>query len=207
MATEKTKIETPKGDLMYVNVSGQGKLDYDGKYYEYTAGVKLNKKDAKKLYAEICEYFEENKPSWFKGDKPTNKIKRKQDDGDFLFNFKTRAEFENDDGDVRKTQIKIVNAHNKIVNLPEGEGIGNGSYGRISGTMTIHSDKKKGEAGVSLWLSGIKILKYVKYIPDAGFSDDDEGDFEDFGGADGDFPEEEKKSKKKDKKKKKSKKD
>lgn len=204
MATEKTKIETPKGELVYVNVTGQGKLDYDGKFYEYTAGVKLGKKDAKKLYDEICEYFEENKPSWFKGDEPSNKIKRKQDDGEFLFQFKTKKSFEDEKGNVRDTTIHIVNAKNKEVKLPEGEGIGNGSFGRINGTMSIHSDKKKGTAGVSLWLSGVKILKYVKYVADAGFSEDDDGDFEDFGGADGDFPTEEKKPKKK---KKKSKKD
>jgi len=179
MADEKVKITTPIGELMYVNVRGQGKLDYDGKFYEYTAGIKLNKKDAKKLYAEICEYFEANKPTWFKGDEPTNKVKRKQDDGDFLFNFKTKVAFEGKDGNVKPTKIGIVNAKNHYVELPEDEGIGNGSIGRVSGTMTIHSDKRANRAGVSLWLNNVQLLKYVKFVPNTGF-DETDGDFEDF---------------------------
>lgn len=187
-----TTITSPKGSLQYVQVTGQGKLDYDGKYYEYVAGVKLPKAEAKTMYAEICEFFEENKPSWFTGDEPSNKIKRKQEDGDFLFQFKTKAEFEGEDDDgqptLRKTHIGIINSKNKEVNLPDGEGIGNDSIGRIKGSMTIHSDKKMGTAGVSLWLNNVQILKYVKYVADTGFDIDDDGDFDDFDAPDTDFP-------------------
>ena len=182
---EKTKIITPVGELMYVNVRGQGKLDYDGKFYEYTASIKLDKKDAKKLYAEICEYFEENKPTWFKGNEPTNKIKRKQDDGDFLFSFKTKTSFEDKQGNLKTVKVGIVNSKNRYVELPEDEAIGNGSVGRIAGTMTIHSDKRANRAGVSLWLSHIQLLKYVKYVADTGF-DEIDGEFEDFDSIDED---------------------
>ena len=179
------KISTPKGELKYVNVTGQGKLDYDGKFYEYTASVVLGKKEAGKLYDEICEFFDDNKPSWFKGDEPSNKVKREEDDGDFSFGFKTKTQFEYEDDDgvtkTRFTKIGIVNSKNKEVLLPEGEGIGNGSIGRISGNMSIHMDKKKGTAGVSLWLNNVQLLKYVKYVPDTGFDEDVDGDFDDFG--------------------------
>ncbi len=71
--------------------------------------------------------------------------------------------------------------------------------------MTIHSDKRAGTAGVSLWLRNVQLLKYVKYMPDTGFDEEDDAEFDGFNntieeveGAD-DFK---KKSKKKDKKKK-----
>jgi len=179
MADEKTKVKSPKGELVYVNITGLGKLDYDGKFYEYTAGIKLDKKKAKEFYAEICDYFNKNKPSWFKDKEPSNKIKRKQDDGNFLFQFKTKAEFEDDKGNSRACKIGIANHKGKEVKLPDGEGIGNGSIGKISGTMTVHSDKRGGTAGVSLWLSNIQLLKYVKYVADMGF-DEEDGEFEDF---------------------------
>lgn len=206
-----TSITSPKGTLQYVQVTGQGKLDYDGKFYEFVASVKLGKKEAEAMYAEVCDYFEENKPSWFKGEKPSNKIKRKQDDGDFLFQFKTKAEFETEDPEtkkisVHKTKIGIINSKNKEVALPEGEGIGNGSIGRIKGTLTIHSDRKKGTAGVSLWLNNVQVLKYVKYVPDTGFDIDEDGEFEDFEQPDAEFPTEEDVAKEKPKKKKKKKK-
>jgi len=201
----KSKITTPKGELRYVQVSGLGKLDYDGKFYEYNASIVLNKKDAKKLYGEICEFFEEEKPIWFRGKEPTNKIKRETEEGDFIFHFKTKTEFEDDKGNVRHTKIGIINFKNKAVNLPSDEAIGNGSIGRISGTMTIFSDKRGGSAGVSLWLNNIQLLKYVKYVPDTGFDEEDEGDELDFDNtpdAEGakDFNEPKKKKKKKKKK-------
>lgn len=180
MADEKTKIISPKGELLYVNISGTGKLDYDGKFYEYVASVKLDKKKAKEFYKEICKFFNKNKPSWFKDDEPSNKIMRKQDDGDYLFQFKTKAEFEDAKGNTRPTRIGIANSKGKEVKLPEEEAIGNGSIGKISGTMTIHSDKRGGTAGVSLWLNNVQLLKYIKYVADMGFDEEEDGDFEDF---------------------------
>ena len=202
----KQKVTTPKGELIYVNISGLGKLDYDGKFYEYTAGIKLPKKKAKEFYEDICEFFDNNKPSWYKEDEPSNKIMREiEGSDDFMFQFKTKASFEDEKGNIRDTTIKIANRRNVEVNLPENEGIGNGSIGRISGTMTIHSDKRGGTAGVSLWLSNIQLLKYIKYVADLGFEEDEDGDFEDFGDTIDDFKEEkvveEPKKKKKKKKK------
>jgi len=195
----KAKITSPIGDLVYVNITGTGKLDYDGKFYEYTAGIKLDKKSAKTMYSDICDFFEEHKPAWFKGDEPSNKIKRKQEDGTFLYQFKTHVEFEDKNGNAKQCKVGVVNSSNKYVELPDGEGIGNGSVGRISGMMTIHSDKRGKTAGVSLWLGNVQLLEYVKYVPDTGF-DEADGEFKDFGeDATDDF-------KKKKKKKKKSKK-
>ena len=202
----KGKITTPKGELMYVQITDQGKLDYDGKFYEYVASIKLDKKNTNKLYGEICEFFNEHKPIWFKGDEPTNKVKREQEDGDFLFQFKTKTQFTNDKGDTKPLKVGIISPKLKSLTLPEGETIGNGSIGRISGVMTIHSDKRAGTAGVSLWLRNVQLLKYVKYVPDTGFDEEDDAEFDGFNttveeveGAD-DFKK--KKSKKKDKKKK-----
>ena len=179
---DKKKIKTPKGELVYCNVTGVGKLDYDGKFYEYTAGIKLDKKTAKKFYKEICKHFDENKPSWFKGSKPSNSIMREiKNDDNFLFQFKTKVEFEDDKGNVRPTKIGLANAKGKQVILPDGEGIGNGTLGKIGGSMSIHSDSKSKTAGVSLWLNNLQISKYVKYVVDMGFDEDEDGEFEEFG--------------------------
>ena len=77
--------------------------------------------------------------------------------------------------------------------------------GRLSGSIFMFEDKKENKCSLSLTLSGVQISKYVKYVATTGFDEDEDGDFEDFGGADGDFPpekEKKEKKKKKDKKKK-----
>jgi len=202
----KATIATPKGELMYVQITGSGKLDYDGKFYEYVASVKLDKKNTKMLYDEICGFFNEHKPTWFSGDEPSNKVLRKHEDGDFLFQFKTKTEFTNDKGDTKPLKVGIINPKLKAVILPEDEAIGNGSLGRISGVMTIHSDKRAGTAGVSLWLRNVQLLKYIKYVADTGFDEEDDAEFDGFDNVEevegaNDF----RKKSKKDKKKKKSK--
>lgn len=199
---DKLKITTPKGELRYVVANGEGKLNYDGDAREYTASIILPKKKAKAFYAEICDYFNDNKSNGCDVDEPMNKVMRKTEEGDYMFSFKTMCEFENDEGEVRKTVIGLANKDNVAQKLPDDIGIGNGSVGRISGAMSYY--KRKASEGVSLFLNDIQILKFVKYVPDNGFEADEEGEFESFG--DPQFDEAEKPKKpKKDKKKKKKK--
>ena len=170
------KVVTPKGELRYVNVTGEGKLDFDGKFREYTATLVLGKKDAKKFEKELLAIFEENKPSkWTKP--PVNKFMRKTEDGDYTFSFKTRVV----KADGNQQKITIKNPKNVETPLPDGVGIGNGSIGRISGNVSVYKNGKGSslKAGISLWLSGIQLLKFVKYVPNDGF-DEEDGDFESF---------------------------
>lgn len=202
---DKQKITSPKGELRYVVVNGEGKLDYDGKYREYTASIVLPKKEGKKFLKEITDYFNENKSSKCPFDEPQNKVMRKTEEGDFMFSFKTKCEFTNKDGEVKKTKVQITNGKNVPQELPDGVGIGNGSLGRITGMMDMHGNtdksEKKNTEGVSLWLNAIQISKFIKYVPDNGFDEDEEAEFESFG--DPDFSESAEDAPKKDKKKKK----
>lgn len=201
----KERIATPVGDLKYVYITGKGRENFDGDGYEYQASVVLPKKDGKKLYGKICEFFEEHKPAGFKGDEPMNKILRPID-GDkenVMFSFKTNTTFEDDDGNVIKCKVKLKNAKGQERELPDGVGVGDGSRGAISGTMVVYGNSKK--AGVSLFLNTVQITKFVEYVDDDGLDtyDDDDG-FDDFKGTSNcDFPTETEDVPKKEKKKKK----
>jgi len=204
MASDKVfeNIKTPVGELMYVNIAGDGAINYDGDGREYKATVKLPKKDGKKFEKEIIKFFNENKPSNYTKDEPVNKIHRVHEDGDWLFNFKTNAVFEKD-GVEKKAEIRTFNSKGERKPLPDGLFIGNGSRGLIKGSMSVYTNGKGKslKAGVSLWLNGIQLSKFVPYTPDDGVEEID-GEFEDFGSADYPTGEDKPKKSKKDKKKK-----
>jgi len=195
-------IRTPLGELMYVNISGKGVQNYDGDGYEYKASIKLPKKQAKKLEKEILDYFNENKPSSYKKDEPSNKIMQKLDDGDYLFTFKTKTEFADKDGNVKKVKVRLYNAKNEEKELPDGTLIGNGSKGVIRASLKTYTNGKgkSQTAGVSMFLNAIQLAKFVPYVPDSGFDEIEDGEFEDFDNQD--FPTDEKPKKSKKKKKK-----
>ena len=199
MAKEIKKIQTPQGDLKYCFITGLGRLKPRSKdQYSYSAAVVLDKKDGKKLYAEICEYFNEHKPAKCTLDEPENKIFTKLDDGRMMFQFRTNTKF-----DDKQNIIKVFNAKNEERVLPDGVGIGDGSTGSIKGSLMVYEGDTPAEAGCSMFLNAIRIAKFVKYEGGDGFDDDgaEDGDFEDFD--DKDFPTVEKKEKKEKKKKKK----
>jgi len=170
-------VTSPIGDLMYINITGQGKENYDGDGYDYVATVDIPKEEAKSFMKEIDTFLEDNKPSKahklrslpYRTSKDNDKIPK----GIVRFNFKTQTTFES--GDTRK--INLFNKDNERRSLPEGTKIGNTSRGRISGKITIYKGKK--DYGATLWLNGIQILKFVEYIEDSGF-DEADGDFDNF---------------------------
>jgi len=166
MASEKKNVVTPKGELQWVVVNGQGKENYDGDGYEYTASIILTEEEADEFQDMVDDYYAEQG-----GQEETcpTKIIREDKEGNLLVTFKTQAEFEG-----RPVKVKIVDAYNKPVHLPDDVGIGNGSIGKISGTLSYF--KRKKNDGVSLFLKSIKINKFVKYIAETGFEDDDDTD-------------------------------
>ena len=82
-------ITTPKGELNYTVIDGQGKLDYNGTNYEFTSALHLSGEDAKAFKKRLLAVFNEYKPRWFTGDKPTNKWFRtdKNDDSVSIFSL------------------------------------------------------------------------------------------------------------------------
>ena len=172
------KLVTPRGALEWVNISGEGVENLSGKLI-FKATLVLDGDDAEALEAKINDFWAENKPSGFKkapksmGFKPHTV---KNDEGEYVetgktaFTFTTATTFP----DGKAKVIKTFNAKNAIVALGDTL-IGNGSEGRISGVMSTYGPTKTKEAGVSLYLDAIQILKLVEYSQDAGFDAEEDG--------------------------------
>ena len=213
MAKEKTAVKcvSPKGELAWVTIDGEGKENMSGKM-QYVATVILDPKNVEEHQAfldKIDEYWEEKKPEGRKKPKSTgyslydplldddgekqykeddegNKKLIMDPDGRVGVQFKTGVKFP--DGKTKK--VKIFNSKNVEVGLGDQK-IGNGSVGRISGAMGIYVNKEPGSgkvtgAGVTLYLDAIQLVKFEAYEGgDAGFEADDE-DEDGFTGVDED---------------------
>lgn len=170
------KVSTPIGKLMWINVTGQGKLNYNEDGREYVASVVMSKKVAKPLLDEIqAEYDAEHqkgKTLNSMGYKPCDEDGKADEDGAFYcFNFKTSTTYT--DGKTKK--ITIYNSNAQKTSLGDVR-VGNGSEGAISGMMRYYINGKKD--GVSMWLNAVQITKLEEYAEDAGFEVQGEGGFE-----------------------------
>lgn len=178
------KISTPKGKLMWVNITGQGKLNYNEDGREYVASVVLSNKAAKPLLDAIqAEYDSEHqkgKKLKSMGYKTCDEDGKTDEEGDFCtFRFKTGTTFK--DGNAKK--IAVYNSNAQPTSLGDVR-VGNGSEGAISGMMRYYINGK--EDGMSLWLNAVQIAKLEEYSEDAGFESVD-GDFESVGDEDTGF--------------------
>ena len=209
---EKGYITTPTGELLYVNISGQGKANYNQDGYDYVASVLLKGDDAKQYKEEIDAFIDDNKPKKAKIRKDHKPYKTHKDNdkipkGSILVGFKTGTTF--DSGDT--AHIGVFNGKLKPVSLPDGTKIGNGSMGRISGKLSVGTNKSETEWWLTHWLSNLQIGTFVEYEENSGFDEMDDSEFDNFE----DVKADKKKSKKsdddekpkKDKKKKKKNKD
>ena len=195
---EKGYITTPNGKLMFLNVSGQGKLNYKQNGYEYVAAIQLDGDEAKAFKKEVDAYIEDNKPKKGKlrsGHHPyyTHKDNDKIPKGSIRVQFKTNTEFSSGD----KTVVNVFDGNLKKVHLADGVKIGNDSLGAISGKISIGT--APGEYWCSFYLSNVQLLMLVPYEENSGFEEQDGDEFDNI--------DEGESEKKKDKKKKKSKKD
>jgi len=191
-------------EIPFAVVSGEGVPDYDkvkskGKRGEnqFTATIILNKKEKKDFLETVMDYWEDNKPRDGE-DEPANydNIVRedKEDSSKFLLYAKSKTEF---NGNPNK--IAIVNHEGTKLDPEEFGKIGKGSEGRLAVTLPVYGDDE--DAGVSVFLSAVKLTKFVAYVggdASAAFGSED-GEVEGEGGF--------KSEKKKDKKRKKRSKD
>ena len=190
MTTEKTT--SPKGELEWVNITGDGKENMSGKM-QYVVSLVLdpdNDKEHAKYIKSIKDFWKENKPKGFK--KPAKSmgmyphtVKTDETDdegkpiyeetGKTLLQFKTGTTFA--DGNVKV--IKTFNSKAKEVFLGDRK-IGNGSVGRISGAMGTYENTMKGgkviDAGVTLYLDKIMLTKFIEFAQESGFEADDSED-------------------------------
>ncbi len=199
MSSSLRKIpETPRGELEWVIISGEGKEDLQGNM-KYQASLVLDPKDPEhQAYLESIEdYWEENKPAHISEAKSTgvydHKAPKLDDEGNpvkgedgkvimeltgkKLVLFKTGTEY----ADGKAKVVKVYNGKNKQVVLGDRK-IGNGTIGRLAGAMDIYEVKGKGkntkavEAGVTHYLDAVKIIKFKEYISGPNFSQDDDAE-------------------------------
>lgn len=163
------KVTTPKGELRWATISGQGKEDLNGRLI-YTADLVVDAKTAQPLIDELNTFWDENKP---KGAKAAKSMGYKTlDDGNVSFTLKTATTYPS--GDAKK--INVYNAEAKRIDWEEGKRIGNGSEGRLSGKAAVY-DAGTAARGVTLYLDAIQISKLVEYETSTGFSADADGDY------------------------------
>lgn len=176
--TERETLTTGVGTLMWVNMEGQGKLDYNGDKREYVASVVLPAKHAKKVLDKIRAYYDKNSEPKDRlrscGYKRCDADGTTNEEGDhYSFNFKTRTVFP----DGKQKVIQVYNASGAKVDL-NGAKVANGSRGAISGVMGFY--RKGLDAGVSLYLNKVQIVEFTPYngMDDEDPFDSHEGDFE-----------------------------
>lgn len=187
MSKDLVPMVTEVGDLHWVNIFGQGKLNYNEDGYDYTATVHLSGEAANKAKAKIDEVLgpiPEGKKVKSKGyrelykdadgnlytpseSKPASEGKPS---GIFAFQFKTGVTLP----DGRTKVVGVFNKDAKKINLGDRK-VGNGSKGAISGKLQRYEKGK--EIGVSLFLHAIQLTEFVEYSDDAGF-EEQEGSFD-----------------------------
>lgn len=199
-ADKGTKNVTPVGELHWVNISGQGKENYNGDGYNYVATVYLTGEKAENERKKIDdvlgpvpkgaivkskgykELLKDKDGNLYSPDK-TGAVNVENEDGDIVdisedceasgiwaFTYSTKTTFE----DGKTKEIAVYNKDAKKINMGD-KLIGNGSSGAISGKLKRFVSGK--EVGVSLFLHALQITKFVEYEGGAGFGAQ-EGEFE-----------------------------
>lgn len=183
MSDKGVKIVTPVGPLSWVQITGQGKLNYNEDGYNYVSTLTLDTETAKPLIAQIDEiakgcpadkkfksngyrpvYLDKDGNQFVETDNRAFDEKNGDKKTDLLaFSFATRTQY--DDG--KPTVIGVYNAKGDKVVLGDRL-IGNGTIGSLSGKGKVYVNGKN--TGVSLYLKAVQIVKYVPYDGDAGFA-------------------------------------
>jgi len=188
-----TKIKTPVGDLAWVNiVDGQSYMGGAEKF-QATLELKTDSEECQSLIKLIREEWKENKAKGAKNPKMPFSVKRRKTDeedenGDPVYEDTDYTKFTastrkfNAKGDLQKVQV--FNAKGAPVSLGTQQ-IGNGSRGLLMATCKVYTiqdptTKVIGNCGVSLYLSGIQLAKFIPYAADAVEAPTalDEGDFD-----------------------------
>ena len=177
-------------------ITGEGVDNYNEDGKEYSVSMVLDKKQAKHLHGQVMDFWEEHKPAGA-GKEPANIdgiIRKGKDEykGTYIVYAKTQTEFNDKPNVIGIVGVDKAGVLQKLD--PEEYGfIGAGSEGRLAVTFSVYVQGKK--KGVSVFLSGVKLTKYVKYEASGGvsaFGSDDKGEVSDAG----DFSKGKKKKKK-----------
>lgn len=199
MSDKGVKNVTPVGELHWVNITGQGKENYNADGYNYTATVYLEGEAAEAERKKIEDVLGPvPKGANVKSLGYRNLVKDKEGnlytpnasgevnvdrDGEevdiadecektdiWAFTYTTKTTFE----DGKTKEIAVYNKDAKKINMND-KLIGNGSLGALSGKLKRFAKGK--DIGVSLFLHAVQITKFNEYEGGAGFGQQ-EGEFE-----------------------------
>ncbi len=189
MANATKPIETPRCTLEWVTITGEGKPNLSGKLQYVANSVLMTPEETAAVEAQIKDFWEANKPPKFTkepkslgiydhyeytGEKDENDKPISRPTGKKYLAFKTGTTYTNGKPKI----IEVRNSKNNPVQLGDTK-IGNGSVGRIAGMMGIYINTVPGkpqqilEAGVTLYLDAIKLLKLEEFSAGPSFSSDD----------------------------------
>ena len=175
-------VVTPVGELYYVQISGQGKLNYNEDGYNYVATIYLTGEAAEQMKTKCDEVLGEvpkGKNIKSRGYRqllkdadglfvPTANTKEREENaeetGIWAFQFSTATTFA--DGKTKKITVYNSAKPPTPINLGDRK-IGNGSKGAISGRMQRYERGK--DVGVSLFLNAVQLVDFVEFTSDAGF--------------------------------------
>lgn len=164
--SEKKLIVVPNEDefkpapIPFGVVTGDGVDNYNRDGKEYSVSIVLTEEMAEFFKEQLEDYWSENAPKGAE-DEPDNidSIVRegKGDyEGKYILYAKTKTNF----GEGKPNVIPIVNQEATKLDSAEHGLIGKGSKGRLAVTLSTYSRGR--DHGVSVFLSAIKLTKYVK---------------------------------------------
>lgn len=175
-------VVTPVGVLHYVQISGQGKQNYNEDGYNYVATVNLTGADAEVLKEKIDEVLgevpkgktikskgyrellEDDEGIYAPTKNTTERDAKAKKTGIWAFTFSTGVKF----ADGKQKKISVYNSANPPTRINLGDKkIGNGSKGAVSGKLQRFEKGK--EVGVSLFLNAVQLVNFIEYVGDAGF--------------------------------------
>ena len=180
MAYAKEKFTTPKGNLKWAFVTGEGRKD------KFSVVVKVHKDEPECIEAmkHIDEFWDTNRPQGSKAKPKTKAYKMEEDDdtgvetGYVYFSASTPTTY-GKSGDKKTVTIFTAKPPVRKVDLGTKQ-IGEESIGRAMGVLSIY--EYEGSYGTTIYLDALSLSKFVQYEGsiDAGdvVTDDDAEDID-----------------------------
>lgn len=169
--SSKEKFILRNGELRWVFVTGNGvPRSDDDDTPVYRASIVYPDIDSAKKYIDILKELWKESGNKGKPTYPGYKMLVDQETGEETGEVSFQAwTFVENKKTGKKKSIPIYDARNRKVNNPESLRIGNGSIGSLAVVAKPYS--KKTSKGISLYLQGLQLIKYIPYEPDFGFEE------------------------------------
>lgn len=188
---------TPKAECLFCHVveADYGTKEFPKKDGEYNITLRLNEKQKEKVVALMADEIDEateNMQEEFNALSPANRKKlgeptfvepfteeydrqTEEPTGNYLMRFKTRATYEDRNGNTKDRKVPLFDCMGKPVEI-ESE-LGFGSVVKVNFSAVPYFVQATGKGGVSLYLNALQILKLVEFgkrsAADYGFSEED----------------------------------